>query len=615
MRIRRIQTTLVRAFALIVVMTIALLGTVSLNFFRRTLVDSAEQSTMQFAAQLSRIVDNYISYMNDIALVVMEDEDVRAYMAAPAAGTEKDRSRIGLFLGSIRKVRKDIDGVFLVPRASAGASTSAGLGASARAGSAVLPNYVIASSPGAKVNPDYDFDRFASASAAAKMGGDYPFVSSAHVENLIDGRYPWVISLVRELAGAGGSSPGYIQVDLNYAIIEDLCKNIQLGSSGYVFILDKSGDIVYHPRQQLVYGNLKTERIPELLALKEGFLTSEVDGREILYTAKASERTGWTIVEVSYLSELLAGSRRAIYTFLLLAILCFAISVFVSSFVSARISRPIEALRRSMQEVEKGNFDIDITVECSNEVYQLARDCDIAVKKVHALIEQNRKASEQKRLLELRALQAQINPHFLYNTLDSIIWMVELGENQQAIDVTSSLARFFRLGINRGSEIITIRTEIEYLETYLSIQKTRYKDKLDYEISFQPELYGYRILKLLVQPLVENAIYHGIKNKESPGVVRVYGEAEGGTMLIRVSDDGVGMDESKLESLRRSLASPPEYEGPDAADATFGGVGVRNVQERIALYFGPSYGLAFESAPGIGTTVIMRIPLTLEAEP
>jgi two-component system sensor histidine kinase YesM len=600
MKIHRIQATLVRAFALIVIMTIFLLGIVSLNFFRKTLVDSAQQSTMQFAAQLSRIVDNYITYMNDIALVVMGDEDVRVYMAAPAASSVRDRSRIGQFLGSIRRVRKDIDGVFLVP----GASVTAG----------ATPAYVIASSPGAKVNPDYDFGRFASASAVATRSGN-PFVSSAHVENMVDGRYPWVISLVRELVGSDGSALGYIQVDLNYAIIEDLCKDIQLGSSGYVFILDKSGDIVYHPRQQLIYGNLRTERIPELLALREGFLTSEVDGREILYTAKSSGRTGWIIVVVSPLSELLAGSRRAIYTFLLLAILCFIVSVFVSSFVSIRISRPIEALRRSMQEVEKGNFDMDITVECSNEVYQLARDCDIAVKKVRDLIQQNLKDSELRRLLELRALQAQINPHFLYNTLDSIIWMVELGETQSAIDVTSSLARFFRLGISRGSEIITIRTEIEYLETYLSIQKIRYKNKLDYEISFQPELYGHRILKLLIQPLVENAIYHGIKNKESPGVVRVYGETAGTTMLIRVSDDGVGMDGDKLAALRRSLSEPPDYEAQAGVDASYRGVGVRNVQERIALYFGPEYGLAFESTPGVGTTATIRIPLVEEAEP
>jgi two-component system, sensor histidine kinase YesM len=599
MRIRRIQDTLVRAFALIVVMTIALLGTVSLNFFRKTLVDASEQSTMQFAGQLSRIVDNYITYMNDIALVVMEDEDVRAFMAAPGSVQGKDRSRIGQFLGSIRRVRKDIDGVFLLPAKGSGR--------------AVDSRDVIASSPGEGINPAFDFGRYASTYSPG-AGSANPFISSAHVENMIDGRYPWVVSLVREFIGADGAFLGYIQVDLNYAIIEGLCKDIQLGSTGYVFILGATGDIVYHPRQQLVYGNLKAERIPELLALRAGFLSAKVDGRDILYTAKSSARTGWIIVVVSYLSELLEGTRRALYSFALLAILCFAFAVIVSTLVSARISRPIEALRRSMQEVEKGNFDMDITVECSNEIYQLARDCDIAVKKVRDLIEQNRKEGEQKRLLELRALQAQINPHFLYNTLDSIIWMIELGENESAIDVTSSLARFFRLGISRGSEVITIRTEIEYLETYLSIQKMRYKDKLDYEIAFQPELYDCRILKLLVQPLVENAIYHGIKNKESPGIVRVSGTQEGGAMMIRVSDDGVGMDADRLEALRFALAElrPGEREEREGSP---GGVGVRNVQERIALYFGSGYGLGFESEPGAGTTATIRIPLAREGEP
>ena len=599
MKIRRIQDSLVQAFALIVVMTILLLGTVSLSYFRRTLVDAAEASTMQFAAQLSRIVDNYIAYMDDIALVVMGDADVRAYMESPRAGPDAKRARIARFLGSIRNVRKDIDGVFLLPRGKAGGDRGAG----------IVPGAVIASAPGAGVNPYFDF------SVYSRPSGDFA-VSSAHVENIMEGRYPWVISLVRELKDGTGGSLGYIQVDLNYAIIDDLCRKAKPGASGYVFILGSSGDIVYHPRQQLIYGNLKTERFSELLALRSGFLSATVDGRDILYTARPSEKTGWIVVVVSYLSELLEGARRALFTFILLAVLCFAVAAVVSSLVSARISRPIEALRRSMQEVEKGNFDIDITVESDNEVYQLARDCDIAVKKVRDLIEQNREEGEQKRLLELRALQAQINPHFLYNTLDSIIWMIELGENEEAIDVTSSLARFFRLGISRGSEYITIRTEIEYLETYLSIQKTRYKNKLDYELGFAPELHEYRILKLLVQPLVENAIYHGIKNKVAPGVVRVSGERAGDAIVIRVADDGVGMDEDRLERLRRLLADPAiREEGEDQARPSAGGVGVRNVQERIRLCFGGEYGLSFESRPGTGTTATIRIPIVEGAAP
>jgi len=605
MKIRRIQTTLTRTFALVVVATIAMLGTVSLGFLRNSQVEAARSSTMHYAFQLSRIVDNYVAYIDDIALLTMGDARVREYMESPALASRQNRERIASFLGSIRDVRKDVDGIFLLPVSRQAAAD----GPSPRRPPRILPGLSLASSAGTGINPDYDFDGYEPPAAGFS-------VSSARVENMVDGRYPWVISLSRRMRGPDGSTLGYIQVDLNYAVIDQVCRNAQPGAStpgasGYVFILGPSGDIVYHPRQQLVYGGLKSERIPELLSLRQGFLNAKVDGREVLYTAYPSQKALWIVVVVSDMSELLSGVRRALFSFALLAVLCFAAAIALSSLVSLRISRPIESLRRSMQRVERGDFDMDITVNCSNEVFQLARDCDIAVKKVRDLIGQNRAEAEQRRILELRALQAQINPHFLYNTLDSIIWMIELGENERAIDVTSCLARFFRIGISRGSEVISVRTEIEYLETYLTIQKTRYQDKLDYDVAFEPELYDCRILKLLVQPLVENAIYHGIKNKESPGTVRVSGSGEGGCILIRVKDDGVGMDEGRLRELRRRLASPQD----DAAEpeSPLHGVGVRNVQERIRLFFGEGYGLSFESSLGAGTTATIRIPRVTEA--
>jgi two-component system, sensor histidine kinase YesM len=605
MKIRRIQTTLTRTFALIVVATILMLGAVSIGFLRATLVDAARSSTMHYAFQLSRIVDNYVAYIDDIALLTMGDARVREYMESPGLASRQNRERIASFLGSIRDVRKDVDGIFLLP--VSGQASPGGL--LPQRPPRILPGLALASSAGTGINPDFDFDGYVPPAASFS-------VSAARVENMVDGRYPWVISLSREMRGSDGSVLGYIQVDLNYAVIDEVCRNAQPGAStpgasGYVFILGPSGGIVYHPRQQLVYGGLKSERISGLLSLRQGFLNAKVDGREVLYTAYPSPKAGWIVVVVSDMSELLSGVRRAVYSFILLSVLCFAAAIALSSLVSLRISRPIESLRRSMQRVERGDFDMDITVNCSNEVFQLARDCDIAVKKVRDLIGQNRAEAEQRRILELRALQAQINPHFLYNTLDSIIWMIELGENERAIDVTSCLARFFRIGISRGSEVITVRTEIEYLETYLTIQKTRYQDKLDYEVAFQPDLYDCRILKLLVQPLVENAIYHGIKNKESPGMVRVTGSGQDGCILIRVSDDGVGMDKESLEGLERLLASARE--GEAEPEPPIHGVGVRNVQERIRLFFGQEYGLSFESATGTGTTATIRIPRVSEA--
>ena len=610
MRIRPIRASLMWTFAAFVLLALGLLGSVSLYFFKATLLETARDNSTSLAKELARVIENYVVYMDDIALVVMNDEGVRSYLADPARSEAATKRRVSAFLSSIRSVRKDIDGIFLVPGPTAAAEGGAGR---------IDASLVVASAPGGGVNRDFDFGARLGELQSRARPGSGPIVSASRVESLVDGRYPWVVSLLRRVPGGAG----WIQVDLNYAIIEDLCRDIQLGKSGYVFIVDATGDIVYHPRQQLVYGGLRTERIPEILALHGGSLSVRVDGRDVLYSAVGTQRTGWTVVAVSRIDELFAGANRAEYTFIMLAIACFAVSVLASSLVSTRISRPIESLRRSMQAVESGNFDIDITVNCRNEVWELARDCDIAVKKVRDLIEENSRDAEQKRLLELRALQAQINPHFLYNTLDSIIWMMELGETGKAIDVTSALAKFFRLGINRGSEVIAIRTEAEYLETYLSIQKTRYEKRLDYEISFDPAIQGLRILKLLVQPIVENAIYHGIKNKEGPGLVRVMGRLEGNVVVIRVDDDGVGMSEAQLAELRRSLAegasagTRPAGEGGEKRErpapvldvAHSFGVGALNVQDRIRLYFGPDYGLSYESRAGLGTTATLRIPV------
>ena len=577
MKIRRIQDTLTRAFATLIVLALVLLGTLSYYYLHKILIQNAEETTMQLVSQLNRIIENYIRYMDDIALVAINNGDVREFMLRPEADSPPLRAKIEATFEALRAVRRDIDSVFAISR----------------------DGRAIAATTGGALNPTVDL-RHRFLELQAGVVPDRPSVSSAHVENLVDYRYPWVISLVRTLpAGADGRSLGLIQVDLNYEVIARLCKDIQLGKSGYVFILSSSGDIVYHPRQQLIYGNLKSERIPQLLSLNGGNLNAVVDGRAILYTMVSSKETGWDVVAGSDLDELFRASREAEYVFLMLSLLVLVGAIGAGVAISSNISRPIESLRHSMQAVESGNFDIDITVNARNEMYQLARDCDIAVKKVRDLIAQNRREQELKRKLELRSLQAQINPHFLYNTLDSIIWMIELGETEGAIDMISSLARFFRIGISRGEETISVQTEIEYMQTYLGIQKQRYKDKLSYEIAFSSDLYGSQILKLLLQPLVENAIYHGIKNIEGPGFIRITGSRDGESMVIRISDNGVGMAPEQLVALRDGLIEPRPSNG----------VGVRNVQERIHVYFGLEYGVTFESALGAGTVATVRIPI------
>jgi len=320
-----------------------------------------------------------------------------------------------------------------------------------------------------------------------------------------------------------------------------------------------------------VYSRLKTERIDDILALKAGELRARVDGQDLIYSVTTSAKTGWTIVGVSYADEILAGTRNVEYTVWMVSLGAFLVTVLVAGAMSLWISRPLESLRKSMQVVETGNFDVEIRVDARNEIGQLAEDCNIAIKKVRDLLVHNEKEQELKRRLSLLMLQSQINPHFLYNTLDSIIWMIELGETKGAISMTSSLAKFFRLGISKGNEIISIRHEVSHVESYLAILKQRYQSKLSYRVDLEPALYDYRILKLLLQPLVENALYHGLKPKEGPGTIRVGGRLEPEGVRLWVEDDGVGMD---VEAARARL----EAEADDSDH-----VGLKNVHERIRL--------------------------------
>jgi two-component system sensor histidine kinase YesM len=586
-KIRSTQLSIILGFTLLIFITILIIGALSFYLFNNTLRKNSLDNTSQVITQLNRVIDNYISYMNDISLVVVYNNDVRDYVSEASEDkasqvldttpivqvTEKEK--VTSLFQSIISVRKDIDSIILL-----------------------LDNRtIVTDQPHDKLNPYAEWPSTGTSPVTAGLPASS--LSSSHVQNLIAGEYPWVITLSRDVWDARtGKHRGMLLVNLNYSVIKDLCSDIHLGKSGYVFIINPAGEIVYHPRQQLIYSGLKNELIDQVKSIPNGHLTAEVDGREVLYTMRTSEYTGWTIVGVSYVDELFYNRFELAYYFALIAIFCFLAIVIISYFISVRISRPIQTLRRSVQAVERGNFNINITVDSTDEVNGLAHDFNIAIKKIKDLIAQNVRTHEQKRKHELKALQAQINPHFLYNTLDSIIWMIECDENEDAIEMTSTLANFFRLGISKGGDIVTVQDEIDHLNCYLTIQKMRYKDSLDFVVDVNPLICSYQTLKLLLQPLVENAIYHGLKTCDGKGMLKIVGDKDGDDLVFKVIDNGTGMTSQELV----------ELDHPKSTSKGPGGVGVANVRERIQLYFGASYGVTFESVKGEGTVATVRVP-------
>jgi len=588
---RGIQTTIALAFAALVLATALIMAVLSFSFTQDAVQRSSREYTEQLVTQIQTNIDSYIAHMRNIAEVVQVNEQVQRYFgAAPEITPDEERElRRGItnFLNSISRTRDDISLILLASE----------------------DGRMIAHDPTIETNQSVDITELPFFLAASRQPGS-AVISSSHVQNIVEGRYRWVITLSRTIhdeVPAGGAS--VLLVDLNFSVINDLVSRISLGNRGYLFIVDSSGGIVYHPRQELIYSDLEQEYIERVLETpNDSFTVSDAKGDRI-YTVSTSERTGWRIVGVNYASEMVRN-RRLIGRYYTYSTLAFVVVALITSIlISHRLSRPILRLRHSMQAVEQGNFDISVDVSGKNEIGDLARDFTIMVTQIRELMRRNAEEHEQKRKSELLALQNQITPHFLYNTLDSIIWMAEGRQHENVVTTVSALARLLRLSVSKGDELISIHDEIEHIRSYLTIQKLRYRDRLDFSIDVDETVMRLRAPKVILQPLVENAIYHGIKNKEGGGRVAISAGLHAERVVLSVSDDGVGMSPERM----RCVLEPQTDSGPQTTHEGLNGsrsrVGLRNVHERIQLYFGEEFGLTFRSNNGSGTIVDVRLPI------
>lgn len=302
-----------------------------------------------------------------------------------------------------------------------------------------------------------------------------------------------------------------------------------------------------------------------------------------------------------------ASLNQQAFTFIVCMILLLAALTAFVAIIETRISRsisgPILGLSQVTHEIAQGDFSVRADEKGDRELGALAASVNNMAEHLSVMVMQIREDERKMRKAELRLLQEQINPHFLYNTLDAIVWMIEDGKSEQAENMVVSLSTFFRTVLSRGREFISIREEVQHIRSYLEIQKARYQDILSYEIQVAPELYPYETLKMTLQPLVENALYHGVKNKRSGGVIRISGERDGKLIRFKVEDDGIGMNAEALTHLQEEIRRP--------CKETDTGFGMANVNERIRMNFGADYGLMIESEEGKGTRVWVTIPAVL----
>lgn len=283
------------------------------------------------------------------------------------------------------------------------------------------------------------------------------------------------------------------------------------------------------------------------------------------------------------------------------AVAVVALLIAISYYLSRSITKPIKHLSNVTERVSSGDLSVRANLDAGAEVGVLAKSLDGMIDRINQLLVQVRDEQESLREAELELLQSQINPHFLYNTLDTIVWLAEAGDQQQVVKMVGNLSDFFRTSLNGGRDIITLKDELKHVNSYLEIQQIRYQDILEYEVNVPEDLYENMIPKITLQPLVENALYHGIKNKRGKGHITITGEIVGNFLMLYVEDNGIGITEERLGIISDKFNNAAEKD-----DDVFG---LRNVNERIQLKFGKRYGLHIDSTYGEGTKVSVLLPL------
>lgn len=572
-----IQSVIFATVAVLVLSAVVIVTGVSMKFTNTSIFENSSEYTHTIIQQMNQNIDSYIDYMENIAYLISSNEDVQDYLFDEKIDNE-GRYRILNQFQTILDSRSDIRNVGIISK-----------------------NGRMLINDGSKsVNQDLDLNTQEwYATALEKPNG--PILTSSHVQHIISGERPWVITLSRGIRDRSGSGEkeGVFFIDLNYSAISGLCDQSTVGTKGYAFILDAKGNIVYHPQQQQLYNELQTENISLIMDTDEDTVLTGTGNDGKLYSISRSEKTGWTVVDCTNVKELLSKSRQAQSVYILTAIILVIVALLFSRFMARSITLPIQKLRDSMKKVQEGDFSVsDVVVDSKNEIGSLTKSFDVMTHRIHELMEQNVHEQEEKRKSELKALQSQINPHFLYNTLDSIIWMAEGKKNEEVVLMTASLARLLRQSISNEDEVVPIANEVEYARGYLTIQKMRYKDKLEFQIEVDSSILYIPLIKLVLQPIIENAIYHGLKYKESKGLLIVKGFMKDGNAVLQVIDDGVGMDEETLAHI---------YD-KHKVNYHSNGVGVYNVQKRLKLYYGEDYGITYTSELGKGTTATITIP-------
>jgi two-component system sensor histidine kinase YesM len=565
----------------VILLPLLTLGILGPFISARTIESEATSHTVQLIRQVTRNIEFYVRQTESIISIVDDNPDVRAFLAfresvQPFSG--RAETSVRQLLRSISDAHPEIAGILVVSADNRSLSNE------------IQP-----------ITRDPLTDESWYRKAVDNQGTVQllPRPIGRNLRSSHEYSADEVVSIVKAVVDPGsGQVRGVVLIDMRLKVMEAIFDDMTVGLGGFLFIEAPGGGIVYTPVNPIVY------RVrDEWLDTPRTSSVRRIKGEDYQIVSQGSEYTQWKTVGVFPLNEIMSQVSAIRYYSLIIAGVTVLVALIVAVFFTSGIARPVIELRSLMKEAEEGNLAVRFEGRQEDEIGYLGKSFNTMIEEVQKLIDMVYREQQSKREAELKTLQEQIKPHFLYNTLDTIQWMAQEHDAQDIVKVVGALTSLFRIGLSRGKEMIRLADEMEHVRSYLIIQKARYEDKFDFDLRTEEDALSCMVLKLTLQPLVENAIYHGIKERRGHGSIKVEALRRDGMLVLRVSDDGVGMTPEKLEEVRTLLtAAHPHGEGLE-------GYGVHNVHERIQLSFGTRYGLRFESAPDGGTTVEILHPL------
>ncbi|UJF32729.1 sensor histidine kinase [Paenibacillus hexagrammi] len=435
------------------------------------------------------------------------------------------------------------------------------------------------------------------------------FLSTQQLANWQSGKFAFtVLRDIRDFYTQ--ESIGTIAVDANISVIQNVVSDLEHASGGKVLIVDAESNVIYDTEQKRITEKIDDDPLVQLAAGTSGDFIRKIDGVNYLCIYSQSLKTGWkTIIRIP-LALIMKDAVQTQNITLLVTCIIMAFALFISILISYALTKPMKRLMRLMKRAELGDLDVSFQVQSQDEAGRLGFHFNSMLERIKELIQQVYVIEGRKKVAELAALQNQINPHFLYNTLETIRMTAEINDDEEAAEMIAALGKLFRYSINPSKGTVSMQQEFEHLQIYIQIINYRYHDKFKITFDDGYAIRQYPIVPLLLQPIVENAIVHGQSEEDdAPIHIEITHEVKGHMLTLRISDDGSGIPADKLGRLQDRLRTGLHGENESLQSS---GIGLLNVDERIKLHYGPSYGLTLTSVWAEGTTVILTLPYNLQ---